>query len=129
MNSRITPARLYAAVIGAPVITRLVFAPMGFALRAWLNEGHALARAIAAATRLGTARCAAGVSLVALLWSPVGCPAADAATDALASLAPDAFFTQLGIADEVTMGTVGAAWNLKKLWRHFVEHPLPVPAT
>jgi IS5 family transposase len=21
----------------------------------------------------------------------------------------------------------GAAWNLKKLWRHFVEHPLPVP--
>ena len=23
----------------------------------------------------------------------------------------------------------GSAWNLKKLWRHFVAHPLPVPAT
>jgi IS5 family transposase len=23
----------------------------------------------------------------------------------------------------------GAAWNLKKLWRHFVDHPLPVPTT
>jgi transposase, IS5 family len=33
------------------------------------------------------------------------------------------------IGDRINALLSGAAWNLKKLWRHFVEHPLPVPAT
>ena len=31
--------------------------------------------------------------------------------------------------DRINALLSGAAWNLKKLWRYFVEHPLPVPAT
>ena len=33
------------------------------------------------------------------------------------------------VGDRINALLSGAAWNLKKLWRHFVEHPLPVPAT
>ena len=33
------------------------------------------------------------------------------------------------IGDRINALLSGCAWNLKKLWRHFVEHPLPVPAT
>jgi transposase, IS5 family len=31
------------------------------------------------------------------------------------------------VGDRINALLSGAAWNLKKLWRHFVEHPLPVP--
>ncbi len=31
--------------------------------------------------------------------------------------------------DRINALLSGCAWNLKKLWRYFVEHPLPVPAT
>ena len=33
------------------------------------------------------------------------------------------------IGDRINALLSGCAWNLKKLWRYFVEHPLPVPAT
>jgi transposase, IS5 family len=33
------------------------------------------------------------------------------------------------VGDRINALLSGAAWNLKKLWRHFVAHPLPVPAT
>jgi IS5 family transposase len=33
------------------------------------------------------------------------------------------------VGDRITALLSGCAWNLKKLWRYFVEHPLPVPAT
>jgi IS5 family transposase len=33
------------------------------------------------------------------------------------------------VGDRINALLSGAAWNLKKLWRHFIEHPLPVPAT
>ena len=33
------------------------------------------------------------------------------------------------VGDRINALLSGAAWNLKKLWRHFVQHPLPVPAT
>jgi IS5 family transposase len=33
------------------------------------------------------------------------------------------------VGDRITALLSGAAWNLKKLWRHFVAHPLPMPAT
>lgn len=33
------------------------------------------------------------------------------------------------IGDRINAMLSASAWNLKKLWRHFVEHPLPVPAT
>ena len=33
------------------------------------------------------------------------------------------------VGDRINALLSGAAWNLKKLWRYFVEHPLPVPAT
>ena len=33
------------------------------------------------------------------------------------------------VGDRINALLSGAAWNLKKLWRHFVEHPLPVPVT
>jgi IS5 family transposase len=33
------------------------------------------------------------------------------------------------IGDRLNALLSGCAWNLKKLWRYFVEHPLPVPAT
>jgi transposase, IS5 family len=33
------------------------------------------------------------------------------------------------IGDRINALLSGAAWNLKKLWRHFVEHPLEVTAT
>ena len=33
------------------------------------------------------------------------------------------------VGDRINALLSGCAWNLKKLWRHFVEHPLPVPAT
>ena len=33
------------------------------------------------------------------------------------------------VGDRIHALLSGAAWNLKKLWRHFVEHPLPMPAT
>jgi transposase, IS5 family len=33
------------------------------------------------------------------------------------------------LGDRINALLSGAAWNLKKLWRYFVEHPLPVPAT
>jgi IS5 family transposase len=33
------------------------------------------------------------------------------------------------LGDRINALLSGAAWNLKKLWRHFIEHPLPVPAT
>jgi len=33
------------------------------------------------------------------------------------------------VGDRINALLSGAAWNLKKLWRHFVDHPLPVPAT
>ena len=33
------------------------------------------------------------------------------------------------VGDRINALRSGAAWNLKKLWRHFVEHPLPVPVT
>ena len=32
------------------------------------------------------------------------------------------------VGDRINALLSGAAWNLKKLWRHFVAHPLPVPA-
>jgi Transposase domain (DUF772). len=31
--------------------------------------------------------------------------------------------------DRINALLSGCAWNLRKLWRYFVEHPLPVPAT
>jgi transposase, IS5 family len=31
------------------------------------------------------------------------------------------------VGDRINALLSGAAWNLKKLWRHFVAHPLPVP--
>jgi IS5 family transposase len=31
--------------------------------------------------------------------------------------------------DRINAMLSACAWNLKKLWRYFVEHPLPVPAT
>lgn len=33
------------------------------------------------------------------------------------------------VGDRINALLSGSAWNLKKLWRHFVDHPLPVPAT
>lgn len=33
------------------------------------------------------------------------------------------------VGDRINALLSGAAWNLKKLWRHFVAHPLLVPAT
>lgn len=33
------------------------------------------------------------------------------------------------VGDRINALLSGCAWNLKKLWRYFVEHPLPVPAT
>ncbi|MBM4258157.1 MAG: IS5 family transposase [Deltaproteobacteria bacterium] len=33
------------------------------------------------------------------------------------------------VGDRINTLLSGAAWNLKKLWRHFVAHPLPVPVT
>ena len=33
------------------------------------------------------------------------------------------------VGDRINALLSGAAWNLKKLWRHFVEHPLLMPAT
>ena len=33
------------------------------------------------------------------------------------------------VGDRINALLSGAAWNLKKLWRHFIEHPLPMPAT
>jgi transposase, IS5 family len=33
------------------------------------------------------------------------------------------------IGDRINALLSGCAWNLKKLWRYFVEHPLPVLAT
>ena len=33
------------------------------------------------------------------------------------------------VGDRINALLSGAAWNLKKLWRHFVEHPLPALAT
>jgi transposase, IS5 family len=33
------------------------------------------------------------------------------------------------IGDRINAMLSACAWNLKKLWRHFVEHPLPVPTT
>jgi IS5 family transposase len=33
------------------------------------------------------------------------------------------------VGDRINALLSGAAWHLKKLWRHFVEPPLPVPAT
>jgi transposase, IS5 family len=33
------------------------------------------------------------------------------------------------VGDRINALLSGAAWNLKKLWRHFVAHPLPVSAT
>ena len=33
------------------------------------------------------------------------------------------------VGDRINALLSGAAWNLKKLWRHFIAHPLPVPAT
>jgi IS5 family transposase len=33
------------------------------------------------------------------------------------------------VGDRINALLSGCAWNLKKLWRHFVAHPLPVPAT
>jgi IS5 family transposase len=33
------------------------------------------------------------------------------------------------IGDRINAMLSGCAWNLKKLWRYFVEHPLPVPAS
>jgi IS5 family transposase len=33
------------------------------------------------------------------------------------------------VGDRINALLSGAAWNLKKLWRHFVEHPLPVHVT
>jgi transposase, IS5 family len=33
------------------------------------------------------------------------------------------------VGDRINALLSGAAWNLKKLWRHFVEHPLPLPVT
>ena len=33
------------------------------------------------------------------------------------------------VGDRINALLSGCAWNLKKLWRHFVEHPPPVPAT
>jgi IS5 family transposase len=33
------------------------------------------------------------------------------------------------VGDRINALLSGAAWNLKKLWRHFVEHPLLVPVT
>ncbi len=32
------------------------------------------------------------------------------------------------LGDRINALLSGAAWNLNKLWRHFIEHPLPVPA-
>jgi transposase, IS5 family len=33
------------------------------------------------------------------------------------------------VGDRINALLSGAAWNLKKLWRHFIAHPLPVPVT
>ena len=33
------------------------------------------------------------------------------------------------VGDRINALLSGCAWNLKKLWRYFVEHPPPVPAT
>jgi transposase, IS5 family len=33
------------------------------------------------------------------------------------------------VGDRINALLSGAAWNLKKLWRHFVEHPLPLSVT
>jgi transposase, IS5 family len=33
------------------------------------------------------------------------------------------------VGDRINALLSACGWNLKKLWRHFVEHPLPVPAT
>ena len=33
------------------------------------------------------------------------------------------------VGDRINALLSGCAWNLKKLWRHFVEHPRSVPAT
>jgi len=33
------------------------------------------------------------------------------------------------VGDRINALLSGSAWNLKKLWRHFVDHPLPVPTT
>jgi len=33
------------------------------------------------------------------------------------------------VGDRFNALLIGCAWNLKKLWRHLVEHPLPVPTT
>jgi len=33
------------------------------------------------------------------------------------------------VGDRINAMLSASAWNLKKLWRHFVTHPLPVPAT
>ena len=33
------------------------------------------------------------------------------------------------VGDRINAMLSACAWNLKKLWRHFVAHPLPVPAT
>jgi transposase, IS5 family len=33
------------------------------------------------------------------------------------------------VGDRINALLSGAAWNLKKLWRYFVEHPLPMPVT
>jgi IS5 family transposase len=33
------------------------------------------------------------------------------------------------VGDRINALLSGAAWNLKKLWRHFVAHPLPMPMT
>ena len=33
------------------------------------------------------------------------------------------------VGDRINALLSGCAWNLKKLWRHFVAHPLPVPTT
>jgi IS5 family transposase len=33
------------------------------------------------------------------------------------------------VGDRINALLSGCGWNLKKLWRYFVEHPLPVPGT
>lgn len=33
------------------------------------------------------------------------------------------------VGDRINALLSGCAWNLKKLWRYFVEHPLPIPVT
>jgi len=71
------------------------------------------------ATVIGLRRVAAA-PLAVLLGLLVSCPWASAAAGAeeLRGLIPDAVFTQIGIADEVTMGTVGVTWNLKEDLNH-----------